>query len=128
RREFDIPGHWNGRRIVLRFEGVDSAFHVWLNGRDVGFSKGSRLPAELDVTDCVHPGRNALAVRVYQWSDGTYLEDQDMWWLSGIFRDVYLLARPATHIADLHIHAPATGKLDVRTDLAGTTQGCTVET
>jgi len=102
RRAFTVPAHWSGRRILLRFEGVDSAFHVWVNGREVGFSKGSRLPAEFDITGHVRAGKNTLAVRVYQWSDGSYLEDQDMWWLSGIFRDVLLLALPATHIWDLH--------------------------
>lgn len=127
-RDFEIVADWTGRRIVLRFEGVDSTFHVWVNGREVGLSKGSRLPSEFDITDFVKPGTNSLAVRVYQWSDGTYLEDQDMWWLSGIFRDVMLLARPATHIADIHVHAPATGKLDVQTKLAGKSDGFTVET
>jgi len=127
-REFEIGAEWSSQRIFLRFEGVDSAFYVWVNGREVGFSKGSRLPAEFDVTDCVRPGSNTLTVRVYQWSDGSYLEDQDMWWLSGIFRDVYLLARPTTYIADLLIHAPATGQLEVETTLGGPTQGFTVET
>ncbi len=103
RREFQIADHWTGMRTWLRFEGVDSAFHVWVNGREVGFSKGSRIPAEFDITDHVRPGRNTLAVRVYQWSDGSYCEDQDMWWLSGIFRDVYLVAVPQTHIRDLAI-------------------------
>ncbi|MCG3148761.1 MAG: Evolved beta-galactosidase subunit alpha [Verrucomicrobiae bacterium] len=127
-REFGIDAEWTGKRIFLRFEGVDSAFYVWVNGREAGFSKGSRLPAEFDITDYVRPGTNSLVVRVYQWSDGTYLEDQDMWWLSGIFRDVYLLARPTTYIADLRIHAPATGKLEVETTLDGPTHGFKVET
>jgi len=87
-------------RIILRFDGVDSAFHVWLNGKFVGFSKGSRLPSEFEISKLVNPGRNILAVRVYQWSDGTFLEDQDMWWLSGIFRDVSLIRLPYVHIYD----------------------------
>lgn len=128
RREFEISRSWDGKRVLLRFEGVDSAFTVWVNGREVGFSKGSRLPAEFDVTDFVTPGRNTLAVRVVQWSDGSYLEDQDMWWLSGIFRDVYLLARPATHLADVRVHAPAAGPIKVDTDIAGDATGCSVET
>lgn len=103
RREFVVPAAWRGMRIILRFDGVDSAFHVWVNGKAVGFSKGSRLPAEFDITSCVHPGKNLLAVRVYQWSDGSYLEDQDMWWLSGIFREVSLIALPPIHIADVAI-------------------------
>lgn len=99
-REFHLPENWAGRVITLRFEGVDSAFHLWVNGKAVGFSKGSRIPAEFDITGLVAPGRNVVAVRVYQWSDGTYCEDQDMWWLSGIFRDVYLVASPKVHIRD----------------------------
>jgi beta-galactosidase/beta-glucuronidase len=108
RRTFVLPAAWRGQRVHLRFEGVDSAFHVFVNGHEVGYSQGSRLPAEFDLTAVVRPGMNVLAVRVYRWSDGSYLEDQDMWWLSGIFRDVYLLARPNTHISDFV----------VRTDLA----------
>ena len=120
RREFDVPESWNDMRVWLRFEGVDSAYHVWVNGREVGFGKGSRLPAEFDITDFVRSGSgNLLAVRVYQWSDGTYCEDQDMWWLSGIFRDVSLIARPAVHIADVRIRTPLDdacedGRLEVR--------------
>lgn len=86
--------------FILRFDGVDSAFHVWLNGKFIGFSKGSRLPSEFDVSKVINSGTNLLAVKVYQWSDGTFLEDQDMWWLSGIFRDVSLLRVPSVHIYD----------------------------
>jgi len=103
RRTFNIPAAWKGMRIMLMFQGVDSAFHVWVNGKETGFSKGSRLPAEFDITSLVHIGTNTLAVRVYQWSDGSYMEDQDMWWLSGIFRDVSLVAMPQTHIRDFHV-------------------------
>ena len=103
RRDFTVPNEWADRQVILHFEGVDSAFHVWVNGQAVGFSKGSRVPAEFDVTEHVRPGPNVLAVRVYQWSDGSYLEDQDMWWLSGIFRDVYLLALPPVHVSDLTV-------------------------
>ena len=103
RREFSLPDTWKGMRLTLRFEGVDSFFETWVNGKYAGCSKGSRLPAEFDVTAHVQPGVNILAVRVLKWSDGSYLEDQDMWWLSGIFRDVYLLARPRAHVADIAI-------------------------
>jgi len=103
RRTFYAPDEWLKRYMTLRFEGVDSAFHVWINGAAVGYSQGSRLPSEFDVSDYLHPGINSIAVRVYQWSDGSYLEDQDQWWLSGIFRDVYLLSRPKVHIADLSV-------------------------
>ena len=103
RRTFHVPDEWVNRYVTLRFEGVDSAFHVWINGAEVGYSQGSRLPSEFDVSDYLHPGINHIAVRVYQWSDGSYLEDQDQWWLSGIFRDVYLLSRPKGHIADVSV-------------------------
>ena len=104
RRLFELPKEWQDRKIILCFEGVDSAFYVWVNGKQVGFSKGSRLPSEFDITKYVKPGeKNLIAVQVYQWSDGSYLEDQDMWWLSGIFRDVYLYALPDVHIFDLKI-------------------------
>ncbi len=102
-REFTLPAEWKNRAVFVRFEGVDSAFHVWVNGREAGMGKGSRLPSEFDITRLVRPGRNVLAVRVYQWSDGTYLEDQDMWWLSGIFRAVSLLAVPRAHIGDFYV-------------------------
>jgi beta-galactosidase/evolved beta-galactosidase subunit alpha len=103
RRRFTVPEAWADRRLILRFDGVDSAFEVHLNGSYVGFSKGSRIPAEFDVTAHVQPGENLLAVRVYQWSDGSYLEDQDMWWLSGIFRDVTLIAEPRVAVWDLRV-------------------------
>ncbi len=106
RRDFYIPESWQGHQITLRFEGVDSAFHVWVNGNEVGYSQGSRLPSEFDITPWVRTGKNTLAVKVYQWSDGSYLEDQDMWWLSGIFRDVYLLARPKV-ICLITLYAPS---------------------
>lgn len=105
RHEFFIPETWGERRTLLRFEGVDSAFYVWVNGRQVGFSKGSRIPAEFDITSYVRPGPNSVSVQVYQWSDGSYCEDQDMWWLSGIFRDVYLLSVPKTHLWNVGVQA-----------------------
>jgi len=101
RREFQIPPEWADKRLVLRFEGVDSCFHVWLNGQLIGMSKGSRLPAEFDLTGLVAPGPNVLGVRVIKWSDGSYCEDQDCWWFSGIFRDVYLKAEPLVGIRDV---------------------------
>lgn len=99
-----LPESWNGRNVAIKFDGVDSAFHIWVNGKPVGYSQGSRLTSEFDLTPYVKPGHNTLAVRVYQWSDGSYLEDQDMWWMSGIFRDVYLLSEPSSlRIADYRI-------------------------
>jgi beta-galactosidase/evolved beta-galactosidase subunit alpha len=104
RRSFTLPAHWTGKQIILRFDGVDSAFHVWVNGKAVGFSKGSRLPAEFEITAQLHASKpNTIAVRVYQWSDASYMEDQDMWWLSGIFRDVMLIARPNACVRDINI-------------------------
>ena len=82
---------------------MDSAFHIWVNGQEAGYSQGSRLPSEFDITRWVRAGKNSLSVRVYQWCDGSYIEDQDMWWLSGIFRDVYLLARPKLHLFDFFV-------------------------
>jgi beta-galactosidase len=94
------PGRW-----LVRFEGVDSLFTVWLNGQELGWGTGSRLPTEYDVTAHLRPGRNVLAVRVHQWSAASYLEDQDMWWVSGIFRSVALVHRPDGGIDDLFLHA-----------------------
>jgi beta-galactosidase/beta-glucuronidase len=103
RHRFDIPESWAGRRIFLTFHGVDSAFHLWINGAPAGFSKDSRLPAEFEVTGLIQPGENLLAARVYRWSDGTYLENQDMWRLSGIYRDVELWSAPPLHIGDVTV-------------------------
>lgn len=103
RRNFHLPESWSEKRCTLRFDGVDSAFHVWVNGKPVGYSQGSREPSEFDVTPYLRTGDNLLSVRVYQWSDGSYMEDQDMWWLSGIFRDVSLLATPMDSIRDFFV-------------------------
>ncbi|KAL8246647.1 hypothetical protein R6Q59_007863 [Mikania micrantha] len=104
RTYFQLPKDWEGRRILLHFEAVDSAFHVWINGSHVGYSQDSRLPAEFEITDFCHEcgsdKKNVIAVQVYRWSDGSYLEDQDHWWLSGIHRDVLLLSKPKVFIAD----------------------------
>ncbi len=104
---FAVPPGWPPGRVVLRFDGVDSCARVWLNGTELGVISGSRLPAEFDVTGVLRPpGQpNLLAVRVHQWSSGSYLEDQDMWWLSGIFRRVMLLARPDGGVRDYFVHA-----------------------
>ncbi|MDN3496442.1 glycoside hydrolase family 2 TIM barrel-domain containing protein [Planococcus sp. APC 4015] len=98
---FDVPAGFGP--AVLRFQGVDSCAKVWLNGRELGWANGSRLPFEFDAP--VRAGRNVLAVRVHRWSSGTYLEDQDMWWLPGIFRDVEVIERPPGAIDDHHVHA-----------------------
>ncbi len=94
RRTVEIPENFSGKRKKIRFEGVGSAFDLWVNGSHAGYSKGSRLASEFDITGLVHPGENQITVRVYKWSDGTYLECQDMWWYGGIYRDVTLIAEP----------------------------------
>ena len=103
RRDFEIPGNWKGRQVFLHFDGVESAFYVWINGKQVGYSQGSRTPAEFNVTSYLKAGPNVLAVEVYRWSDGSYLECQDFWRLSGIFRNVYLFATPSVHIRDFEL-------------------------
>lgn len=103
RTEFEIPDGWNGRQVFIHFDGVESAFYLWINGRKVGYSQGSRTPAEFNITAFLKPGKNILAVEVYRWSDGSYLECQDFWRLSGIFRDVYLFSTPSLHIRDFEV-------------------------
>ncbi|GLW08137.1 beta-galactosidase [Microtetraspora sp. NBRC 13810] len=105
RRAFRLPAGWPGGPAVLRFEGVDSFFTVWLNGVELGSAGGSRLPSEFAAGRLLRDGYNVVAVRVHQWSAGSYLEDQDTWWLSGIFRDVLLLSRPPGSVSDLFVHA-----------------------
>ena len=102
-KEFEIPGDWNNHSIILHFGGVSSAFYVWVNGKEVGYSQGSRLTAEFDISEFIQPGKNKLAVQVFRWSDGSYLEDQDMWRLSGIHREVMLLAQPKVAINNFYI-------------------------
>ena len=102
-RDFDVPSEWSEDSIILHFGGVSSAFYVWVNGKAVGYSQGSCLAAEFDVTDFIEPGNNRVAVQVFRWSDGSYLEDQDMWRLSGIQREVMLLAQPKIALNDFHI-------------------------
>ncbi|MGB3619026.1 MAG: sugar-binding domain-containing protein, partial [Catalinimonas sp.] len=103
RRRFTVPEAWEDHLVFLRFEGVQSAFYVWVNGARVGYSQGSMLPAEFNVTSYLKEGENTLAVQVIRWSDGSYLEDQDFWRLSGIFRDVVLRAQPKLHLDDFYV-------------------------
>ena len=103
RRIFSIPKELVDKEIFIHFAGVKSAFYVWVNGVRVGYSQDSMSPAEFNISKCVHANNNILAVEVYRWSDGSYLEDQDMWRFSGIFRDVYLFATPKTHIRDYYV-------------------------
>ncbi|MBN1845345.1 MAG: DUF4981 domain-containing protein [Sedimentisphaerales bacterium] len=103
RYEFTVPAEWNDREVFIHFDGVESAFYLWINGELVGYSEGSRTPAEFQITKVLKPGANLLAAEVYRWSDGSYLEDQDFWRLSGIYRDVYLYAVPKLHIRDFFV-------------------------
>ncbi|MBN2326084.1 MAG: DUF4981 domain-containing protein [Candidatus Omnitrophica bacterium] len=100
RRSFMLPETWKDRQVFLHFDGVKSAFYLWINGQEAGYSQGSMTPAEFDVTDYLRPGENHVSVKVYRWSDGSYIEDQDFWRFSGIFRDVYLFSTPKAHIRD----------------------------
>ena len=105
RRDFEVPKEWKDDRIFLKFDGVDSFYYLWVNGRYVGFTKDSRTAAEYDVTEFVRPGRNSVALEVYRYSDGSYFEDQDMFRLSGIFRSVWLVRRPQARIRDFFARA-----------------------
>lgn len=102
-REFELPANWSDREVYIHFEGVKSVYWLWINGHYVGFDKGSMTPAEWNISEYLQPGMNRLSVKVVRWSDGTYLEDQDMWRFSGIYRGVYLFARPKIYLRDLVI-------------------------
>jgi beta-galactosidase len=123
---FTVPKHLEDDQLRLRFEGVDSAYHVWVNGKQVGYSQGSRNPAEFDITEYIKRGEeNVLAVRVYQFCDATYIEDQDQWRMSGIFRDVFLLGFPkTTHFQDFSVQtifdkSYENATLEVQVDVQG---------
>jgi len=103
RRDFVLPKNWSGKEVWLTFDGVDAGFFLWINGQKVGYSVNSRNAAEFNVTPYVKPGNNIVAVEVYKYTAGSYLEDQDMWRLSGIFRNVTLWASPKVHIRDYFI-------------------------
>ena len=117
RRDFDLPKDWKGRRIFMTFDGVDAGFFLWVNGKKVGYSVNSRNAAEFDVTDFVKPGKNMVAAEVYRYTSGSYMEDQDMWRLSGIFRNVTIWSAPQQHIRDFFI----------KTDLDNDYRNATIE-
>lgn len=123
RRNFTIPQSWNGRRVFLRFDGVDSFFYLWVNGRYVGFSKNSRNAARFEITSYIKKGDNQVAVEVFRNSDGSFLEAQDMFRLPGIFRSVYLYSTPQSYIADLQVRTDAQGRLRLSPTIAGTAKG-----
>lgn len=106
RREFKLPPQWSGRQVFLHFAGVDSGFYVWVNGHKVGYSEDSRTPAEFNITRYVKPGVNIVAAEVYRFTDGSYLEDQDYFRLSGIYRDVFLYSTADLHVRDFEVWTP----------------------
>lgn len=109
RLEFDTDSLALQEEVIIRLDGVESAYHLWLNGEFVGYSQGSRLSSEFDITDKIKEGKNILAMKVYMFCDGSYIENQDMWWLAGIIRDVCLITRPKLHIADYKIDSLLSG-------------------
>ncbi|XPF95109.1 glycoside hydrolase family 2 TIM barrel-domain containing protein [Colwellia sp. RE-S-Sl-9] len=122
-KDFTIPKTWQGQQILIHLGGVSSAYYLWVNGEKVGYSQGSRLPSEFDITDHIKSGTNTVAVEVYRWSDGSYLEDQDHWRLSGIHREVMLMAQPKIAINDFHVKTKLNetytqGTLQIRPELS----------
>lgn len=136
RRSFNLPKNWQNRRTVLHFGGVESMFYVYLNGHLVGMSKDSRLPAEFDISPVVKTGKNALAVKVLRWCDGTFMEDQDHWHQAGIHRDVFIYSTGKTYIGDIQSSATLDDKyengiLEVKTSIGSMdsiSQGWQVQT
>jgi beta-galactosidase len=123
RLRFTVPPAWRGRQVILHFDGVDSAFYAWVNGVKLGYSEDSRTPAEFNLTPHLKPGTNLLAVEVYRFGDGAFLEDQDMWRMSGIFRDVYLWSTAEQHVRDFEVQPKLDdnyrdGVLEVKASLA----------
>jgi beta-galactosidase len=106
RRDFDIPAAWEKRQTFLVFDGVNSAFFLWVNGQKVGYSQDARLPAEFNITKYLKPGKNMVAAEVYRWNAGSYLEDQDTWRMSGIYRDVSLVSHASSYIEDFQAQTP----------------------
>lgn len=102
RKDFMVPKAWKGNKVILHFDGVYSGFYVWVNGKKIGYSEGSNNATEFDITAAIKTGNNMLAVEVYKWTDGSYIEDQDMFRFGGIHRDVFLYSMPKTHITDFH--------------------------
>ncbi len=103
RRTFQLPDNWEREQTIISFAGVESAFYLWINGEMIGYSQDSRTSAEFNITEYLKSGENTIAVEVYRWCDGSYVEDQDFWRFSGIFRDVYLYSKPSVHIHDFYV-------------------------
>lgn len=135
KRDFTVPESWAGREIFVHFAGVKSAFYLWINGVKVGYSQGSMTPAEFNITEYVSAGENTISVEVYRWSDGSYLEDQDIWRLSGIYRDVFLYSSPRVHLWDYFLKSElsddfssATFRADLKLKNYGKNEALTIET
>ncbi|MFK0572792.1 glycoside hydrolase family 2 TIM barrel-domain containing protein [Endozoicomonas sp.] len=111
-RTFTVPEEWLDQQVIIHFGGVKTAFYIWVNGEKVGYSQDSMTPAEFNITPYLVKGENRLAVEVYRYSDGAYLEDQDMWYMSGIFRDVYLYTTPNVHIRDFYFRSEFDDRLE----------------
>ena len=131
RRDVELPATWSGQDVILHIGAAGSAYYVWVNGQKVGYSEDSKLPSEFDVTRFVRPGRNIVAIQVFRWSDGSYLEDQDFWRVSGIERSVWLMAAPRARIADHFVKAGLSGDyrdgtLDLALTLTAPARGMTV--
>ena len=132
-RTFTLPLHWAGRRTIVKFGAAGSAMFLYVNGREVGYSEDSKLPHEWDITRFLHEGTNRMAVKLIRWSDGSYLECQDMWRMSGITRDVELYSVPWIYLSDIKVIADldtgnySTGLLDVIVDLSERAQGGSIE-
>ena len=127
RRDFTLPAGWENKRVFLHFDGIYSAAYVYVNGNEVGYTEGANNVSEFDITKYLRTGKNNVAVQVIRWSDGSYLEGQDMWHMSGIHRDVYLVATPKTYLADHYIKAAVTpGSTTVATGSAATSVDLTV--
>ncbi|KTW01853.1 beta-galactosidase [Sphingomonas sanguinis] len=131
RRDFVVPAHFAGRRLLLTVGAAGAAYYLWVNGQKIGYSEDSKLPTEFDISRAAKPGRNTVAIELYRHSDGSYLEDQDFWRVNGIERSITLYAAPQTHIRDLGIDAGLThdyrdGTLSAAIDLAGAAEATTV--
>lgn len=109
RREFELPADWDGKEVILHFDGVYSGIYIWINGEKVGYSEGANNDAEFNITKYLNKGKNLIAAEVYRWTDASYIEDQDMFRLSGIHRDVYLYATPKVHVVDYHLDSQFNG-------------------
>jgi beta-galactosidase len=117
RRTFNVDPSWNGKKVCLYIGSATSNVRVWVNGKEVGYSEDSKLEARFDITKYIHPGQNSIALEIFRWCDGTYLECQDFWRLAGIARGVYVYTREQKGIEDVHINASASGDLKVYSEV-----------